>query len=319
VLRWLASCFVALAVLAPQAARAQESSDAPPVEEVAPTPTGPTLQPSSTAPVVCDPGKNGFRFLEIRGSGFDAWATKRLAGNLTDASGAAQMQWNSVWISPQGRLTLEVNLCRDPFRGRPALAVGDYTVAVGPVGGQPIAATTVSLTPPPAEGDATAPDLEGEPAAGIPGTAATPRTGPGSREQPLPLGTSTKLADGWQFVVSNVVPDGFNQIHSAIPSALAPPADQRNVLIGVQAIYVGQGSGVLSGVRFGLIGKSGQSYDQLKNGCGLIPDSLPPTLIAPGTGIAGNVCFSVPSGDVDGLLLFDNQAGDADRVYFALR
>jgi hypothetical protein len=127
------------------------------------------------------------------------------------------------------------------------------------------------------------------------------------------------LTDGWQFSVSNVEPDAFSLIKSALPSTAPAPPDQRYVLVGVQAIYAGQGSGVLSAIRFGLLGKSGQAYDQLKNGCGLVPDAVPPTLIAPGTGIAGNVCFSVPSSDVDGLLLYDNQAGDANRVYFALR
>ena len=331
VLRWsprsasARSCLALLALLLvlPTSALADDSSAAPAPDDTvqAPAPSGPSLQPSDSAPVVCDPAKTGFRFLEIRGSGFDSWASQRLVGNLLDGAGVPQVQWGSVWVSPQGKLTLEVNLCNDPFRGRPALAAGNYTVAVGAASGPAIAATTVSLNPPPDTGtvDATAPDVEGAPARGLPTTANTPRTGPGSRTQPLPLGASTMLSDGWQFVVTSVNADAYDAVHSAVPSSIAPPADQRYVLLGVQAIYVGQGNGVLSGIRFGLLGKSGAQYDQIKNGCGAIPQTLPSTLIPLNGGLTGNICFSVPANDVDGLLLFDSQSNQGNAIYFALR
>src|SRR5262249_32474438 len=112
--------------------------------------------------------------------------------------------------------------------------------------------------------------------------------------------------------------DAFGAIHAAIPSAAQPANDQKYVMVGVQAIYVGTGSGVLSAIRLGALGKSGQTYDQLKNGCGVVPESLPATLIPPGGGLAGNICFAVPSSDVQGLSLFDSQASERDKVYFAL-
>src|SRR5690242_12749948 len=82
-------------------------------------PTGPVLQPSDYTPVICDPGSSRLRYVEVRGSGFDAWATQRLVGNVVDASGAPQIHWSSVWVTPRGQLTLEVNLCADPFQKRP--------------------------------------------------------------------------------------------------------------------------------------------------------------------------------------------------------
>ena len=109
---------------------------------------GPLLQPSDYAPVLCDPGHAGFRYVEIRGSGFDAWTSQHLVGNLADASGNVQIQWLSVWVSPRGQLTLEVNLCTDPFRGRLALPAGDYTVSVSPGAGGPIASASISIMPP---------------------------------------------------------------------------------------------------------------------------------------------------------------------------
>ena len=136
-----------------------DAQSAPSVEDQAPSPppgedqapSGPVLQPADYAPLVCDPSYAGFRYLEVRGNGFDAWATQRLVGDVVDANGVSRIQWSSIWVSPQGQLTLEVNLCADPFRNRPALPAGDYTVSVGAASGAPIAATTISVSPPVAE------------------------------------------------------------------------------------------------------------------------------------------------------------------------
>src|SRR5258708_33833687 len=201
---------LAVTVSAQSDAHSAPASDQPSDQ----TPAGPVLQASDYAPVVCDPATSGFRFVEVRGSGFDAWATQRLVGNLLDGNGVAQAQWGSVWVSPRGGLTLEVNLCADPFRGRPALAAGTYTVAVGQGSGAAIAATSidVALPPePPAEGDLPAsarpartrvnpqptpntfvlPNVASAPVptpltlvAPAPTPTPGPRNGPGSRQQP---------------------------------------------------------------------------------------------------------------------------------------
>jgi hypothetical protein len=120
----------------------------PPAEDTV-APVEPVLQLPNKPPVVCDPAASAFRFVQVRGTGFDAWATQRLVGSLVDETGAAQIRWNSVWVSPKGSLTLEINLCADPFRGRPALPAGTYTLAVGPGSGAAIAATSIDLLAPP--------------------------------------------------------------------------------------------------------------------------------------------------------------------------
>src|ERR1041385_3109023 len=101
-----------LALALPATASAQsdnpDQTDQPQDTPATPAPpSGPTPQATDAEPVICDPAKAGFKFVEIRGSGFDQWASQRLIGNMTDASGAPQVQWGSVWVSPQGRLTLE--------------------------------------------------------------------------------------------------------------------------------------------------------------------------------------------------------------------
>src|SRR5437016_1276713 len=62
-----------------------------PADQLAPAepqpPVGPNLQVSDLAPVICDAASPAFRYVEVRGSGFDAWATQRLIGNVVDGNG----------------------------------------------------------------------------------------------------------------------------------------------------------------------------------------------------------------------------------------
>jgi hypothetical protein len=335
-----------------------DADAAPPAEP--PAPVVPSLQASDYAPVICDPAAAGFRYVEVRGSGFDAWAMQHLVGNVVDGNGLSQMKWGSVWVSPQGRLTLEVNLCADPFRNRPALPVGNYTVTVGPGSGQALAATSIALSPPPeppAEGDqpetmpAAAADTTPTPvptaipyvlpniaaaptptplptvtlagggassSAAAPAPTGVPRTGPGSLQQPFPVGAPGTLSDGWQLVVTGVTPDAFTGIHAAVPSTVAPASDLRDYIVRVQATFLGQGTGVFSGMRLAMVSRIQFTYDQLHNSCGTVPDMVPPNLMTPGGSVRGNVCFTVRASDIGALTLFDNQSTDADRLYFAL-
>jgi hypothetical protein len=331
------------------AQEAPPEDQAPPPDEQA-APPGPALQPGDYAPVVCDPNAAGFRYLEVRGTGFDAYATKRLVGNVVDGSGVPQISWSSIWVSPQGRLTLEVNLCADPVQKRPALPAGDYTVAVGDTGGT-IAATGISLTTPPDPGDQTAPavavtpplstnptptptpfiyvipTLQAEPGAtrlpvaSLPEPTSTPgpRVGPGSLQQPYPQGAPGNLVDGWQLVITGVTPDAYNGIKADYPSATVPASDQRDYMVRAQATYQGPGTGVFSGARLALISATGNKYDQVYNSCGVIPSPLPPNVVTAANTVRGNICYTVRASDIGTLVLFDNQTSEADRVYFALQ
>ena len=317
---------------------------APPPDDQAPAPT---LQPATDSALVCDPSAAGLRYLEVRGSGFDAWATQRLVGDVVDASGAPQIHWSSIWVSPAGQLTLEVNLCSDPFLNRPALPAGDYTIAIGQSDGTPIADAGISLSSPdeidqsvsatPTQAAApptatpftyvipqipAAPSMTALPISVLPSPTPTPgpRIGPGSLPQPYPPGAPGTLVDGWQLVITGVTPDAFTGIKAAVPSAIQPASDQRDYMVRAQATYQGPGTGVLSGVRLALLSTKTQFvYDQISNTCGVIPDSLPPNVTTTGNAVRGNVCFMVRAADVGSLIAFDNQPTESDRVYFALQ
>ncbi len=280
---------------------------------------GPVLQPVNDTPAACDPTQPGFSYVEVRGSGFDAWSGQRLVGTLVDASGAPQAQWPSVFVTPTGQLTLELNLCAEPLQNRPALGPGDYTVSVGSTDGSAIASAGISLQGPGAASDAgeqqapaaTSPQPTPQPA---------PRSGPGGPGQPMPPGNAANLVDGWQLGIASINPDAYSSIKTAIASAVAPSPDTRDLMLGLQATYVGSGTGTFANSRLALVNTKTQAqYDQLSNNCGFIPNAISPNVVTPGTVVVGNVCFTVPATDIGSLMLVDNQASPADRVYFALQ
>jgi hypothetical protein len=279
---------------------------------------GPVLQPVNDTPAACDPSQPGFRYVEVRGSGFDAWSGTRLVGTLVDASGAAQAHWPSVFVTPSGQLTLELNLCSEPLQNRPALGPGDYTISVGGADGSAIASAGISLQGPAAANvsaqqapAATGPEPTPQPA---------PRAGPGGPLQPLPPGNAASLVDGWQLGITRINSDAYSSVKSAIPSAVAPSPDMRELMIGLQATYAGTGTGTFTNSRLAVVNPKTQArYEQISNNCGFIPSAISPNVVTPGTVVVGNVCFAVPAADIGSLMLVDNQSSPADRVYFALQ
>jgi hypothetical protein len=145
----------------------------------------------------------------------------------------------------------------------------------------------------------------------------TPVTGPGSRQQPLPIGSTINTFDNWQVTVTGVTPDAWSGIHNAVPSNVGPAPNLQYFEARVQAIFTGSGSALFSDLRLGLAGAS-QNYDQVNNSCGLIPDELPPTLVANGGVVRGSVCFAVRTSDAGSLALYDTLAPEAGRTYVAL-
>jgi hypothetical protein len=148
-------------------------------------------------------------------------------------------------------------------------------------------------------------------------TTATPATGPGSRQQPLPIGSTINTFDDWQITITGVTPDAWSGIHSANPSNVGPAPDLQYFVLRVQAIYTGSGSSTFSDLRLGLVGPA-TSYDQIKNSCGLIPDEVQPTVVANGGVVRGNVCFSVRKSEANQLAVFDTLTPEASRTYVAL-
>ena len=139
----LAILLCVVVVISTAYAQEEDTSGQPPQEI-----TGPSLSARNQPAQACDPALTRLRYLEVRGAGFDAWALQRLTGQLVDVNGTPLMSWGSVWVSPQGSLTVEVNLCADPFRGSDALAPGTYALVLSQRDGAPIATTSVEIAAP---------------------------------------------------------------------------------------------------------------------------------------------------------------------------
>jgi hypothetical protein len=323
-----------------------DNGDNPDTGGDAPAGPSPTLTATRPEAPICQVAGSA-RYLEIRGTGFDAWIDQRLPGTLTDADGNQEDSWRTIWVDPNGNVALAVNLCDDTARQRGPLAPGTHWLFIGDgSGGDPIAATsfdlsdqpvparTVPLPTPQAPGSApvvAVPPINPGSNSFTPGpvptyvppsgtqaqAGTTPVTGPGSRQQPLPIGSTINTFDNWQVTVTGVTPDAWSGIHNAVPSNVGPAPNLQYFEARVQAIFTGSGSALFSDLRLGLAGAS-QNYDQVNNSCGLIPDELPPTLVANGGVVRGSVCFAVRTSDAGSLALYDTLAPEAGRTYVAL-
>jgi hypothetical protein len=94
------------------------------------------------------------------------------------------------------------------------------------------------------------------------------------------------------------------------------------VLVRLSLIYTGsEPRSPLEALEIGVVGERQVPYvEAAARSCALIPNRLPHTPVIAGDLVEGNVCFEVPSEDIESLVLYaePRRTGDADRVYFAL-
>src|SRR5947209_5196437 len=163
-----------------------------------------------------------------------------------DADGNVEGNWRTIWVDPNGNVAVAVNLCDDVAGQRGPLSPGTHFVTIGDgSGGDPIAYTSFELleeapspTPVPVplrEAPGSAPTVQVQPinptypggaGLGTPQpfalqptpTPVTGPSGPGTAQQPLPLGSTISLFDNWQLTVTGVMPDAWSGIHNAVPS-----------------------------------------------------------------------------------------------------
>ncbi len=186
---------------------------------------------------------------------------------LTDADGNTQASWKTIWVNPQGNLTVLINLCEDDFLSRPPLAVGDYIVSVNdPTTNDPIAQTMISVQEQPADTPVPTPNTTPGAATPLPtpptatpapafappppatptaasAAAATatagPRTGLGSQQHPLPVGAEADLGDGWKIQITGVTPDAWPSFQNYNSNDKGPPTNLQFFMVRLQASYTG--------------------------------------------------------------------------------
>jgi uncharacterized short protein YbdD (DUF466 family) len=144
----------------------------------------------------------------------------------------------------------------------------------------------------------------------------------GSREDPIPMGTTVDLGDGWQIAVLSVIPDATNVVHQENQFNNPPKTGDQFFLARVQAKYNGASSATFGGsYRLRAVGPSSVGYSTFANSPGVIPDQLPDSEVFSGGIIEGNIGWEIKSSDAGSLVMYDNPisfGGKSDRIYMAL-
>jgi tetratricopeptide (TPR) repeat protein len=144
----------------------------------------------------------------------------------------------------------------------------------------------------------------------------------GTREDPIPMGTTANLGDGWQISVLCVIPDATNIVLGENSFNKQPKAGDLFFLARVQAKYTGPNSATFSGsYRLRAVGPSSIGYSTFENSPGVIPDPIPDSEVFTGGVIQGYVGWEIKSSDANALVMYDNPisvGGNNNRVYMAL-
>jgi tetratricopeptide (TPR) repeat protein len=144
--------------------------------------------------------------------------------------------------------------------------------------------------------------------------------GVGTRENPVPMGTTVDLGDGWQIAAIGVIPDGTNVVLRENQFNNPPKTGNQFFLARIQAKYTGQGSATFGGgYRLRAVGPSSVGYSTFENNPGVIPDPLPDSEVFTGGIIEGNIGWEIKSSDANALVMYDSPLlSQNNRVYMAL-
>ncbi|OAA23578.1 hypothetical protein UG55_103512 [Frankia sp. EI5c] len=148
-------------------------------------------------------------------------------------------------------------------------------------------------------------------------------TAPGTRQRPLPAGTTVKVGD-WQVTLGPTVLDATAQITAENQFNDPPAAGRQFVLVPVNVTYAGTGSGtpwVDLSIRF--YGSGGNTFGAggTDDYCGVVPNSFNNVSeMFPEASAAGNACVSVPGDQAAGgsWIVEESLSLDGGRVFFAL-
>jgi len=141
----------------------------------------------------------------------------------------------------------------------------------------------------------------------------------GTREDPVPMGTSVDLGDGWVVTVLSVTPDATGIILQENQFNDRPASGNQFFLARVRVEYRGEGSDTFSGsYRLRAVGPSGVGYSTFQNSAGVIPDELPSSEVFTGGSIEGNIAWQIKSSDAGSLVMYDSETSKTGRLYMAL-
>lgn len=137
-----------------------------------------------------------------------------------------------------------------------------------------------------------------------------------------PFGTPVEVGS-WAITVTGVTPDDTETILEEHPFNDPPPTGMQFFVAHLEAEYVGSDSGSFwVDLTLKAVGESRVAYEPFGSDCGSITDDIYDTgETFPGGKIAGNVCWTVHTGDVPTLVMLAEESfgfDDDTRVFFSL-
>ena len=150
--------------------------------------------------------------------------------------------------------------------------------------------------------------------------APTPDGQIGSRGNPHPLGTPVPVGE-WDITVTGAIDDATTEVLAENSFNEAPADGRQFAIVGIEATYRGGESDILfASTSFNVVGPRAVSYTG-EDACGVVPEELDAfSEVFPGGTIAGNLCWSVMSGDIDGLVFYSQESFtiDGEPAFFGL-
>lgn len=146
-------------------------------------------------------------------------------------------------------------------------------------------------------------------------------TGPGTRDNPIPIGETAEIGDGWSLTINSVVIDAAAEVAAANEFNETAPDGQQFVLIEVTAAYNGDQQSSSAGIDVKALGEGTNnpvaSYD-----ANVVPPE--PQFVGgelfQGGEETGFLVFLIDSSDADTLVFFGQaftSFDDSDRKFFA--
>ena len=136
-------------------------------------------------------------------------------------------------------------------------------------------------------------------------TTSPPLEAGSSRTSPVPVGDTVQLGE-WEITVNGFNPNATEAVMAENQFNDPPVEDRVFVLIEATFTYVGNDSATITfDTILSVVGVSGVTFSiGPDDRCGVIPDALDEwTEVFTGGVLSGNLCYSVPVGDVEGLVL----------------
>lgn len=139
----------------------------------------------------------------------------------------------------------------------------------------------------------------------------------GSRNNPVPFG-KTALVNKWKVQVESVNRDAQKSVLDSNPYSSRPASNERFVLLIVKATFIGENSGEPQmDLRFKIVGSKGNTFSK---SCGYSADTFNENgETFKGASVAGSLCFTVDSDQIEGAILsVQGDYSTDDRKFLSL-